>query len=129
MIEEPWGTLKQRAYAFQGYLGQTDCSFDVIEESLCVVSLCFLGLVLPFLCLDDELEPRLWNHLPIQTNFAGGAYANSRADIAFDPVLLIENVEMELHTWAVKYIRTFAVFEKSARIGFTQSFQEDDGQD
>ena len=81
-----------------------------------------LGLTLP--CFAQELEPRRWSHLPIETNFAGGAYAYTKADISFDPVLLLENVEMELHTWAVKYIRTFALFEKSARIEFAQGFQE-----
>jgi hypothetical protein len=30
---------------------------------------------------------------------------------------------MELHTWAAKYIRTFELFEKSARIGLVQAYQ------
>jgi hypothetical protein len=84
----------------------------------------FLVLGLPFLCLAQELEPRRWSHLPIGTNFAGGGYAYTEADISFDPVLKLENVETELHTWAVKYIRTFELFQKSARIGFAQGFQE-----
>jgi len=75
-------------------------------------------------CFAQELEPRLWSHLPVETNFAGAAYAYTEADISFDPVLRIENVEMEMNTWAVKYIRTFALFEKSARIEFTQGFQK-----
>ena len=87
---------------------------------LCV----FLVLGLPFLCLAQELEPRRWGHLPIGTNFAGGGYSYTEADISIDPVLRIENVKMEMHTWAVKYIRTFELFQKSARIGFTQGFQE-----
>jgi hypothetical protein len=31
---------------------------------------------------------------------------------------------MEMHTWAVQYVRTFELFQKSARIDFTQGFQE-----
>jgi hypothetical protein len=31
---------------------------------------------------------------------------------------------MEMHTWAVKYIRTFELFQKSARIDFIQGYQE-----
>jgi hypothetical protein len=31
---------------------------------------------------------------------------------------------MEMHTWAAKYIRTFELFQKSARIDFAQGFQE-----
>jgi hypothetical protein len=31
---------------------------------------------------------------------------------------------MEMHTWAFKYIRTFEMLQKSARIDFTQAYQE-----
>jgi hypothetical protein len=82
------------------------------------------GLMLP--CLAMEFEPRQWSHLPVGTNFAGVGYAYTRADISFDPVLLLEDVEMELKTWAGKYIRTFEVFEKSARIDLTQAYQQGD---
>lgn len=84
----------------------------------------FLCLEQTLPCLAQELEPRLWSHLPIGINFAGGAYVYTEADISFDPVLYIENVEMELDTWAVKYIRSFELFEKTARIEVTQGFQE-----
>jgi len=84
----------------------------------------FLVFGLPLLSFSQELEPRRWSHLPIGTNFAGGGYSYSEADIFFDPVLRIENVEMEMHTWVVKYIRSFELFQKSARIGFIQGFHE-----
>jgi hypothetical protein len=93
-------------------------------KNLCVWCLCvFLVLALPFLCLAQELEPRRWSHLPTAANFAGVAYAYTEADISFNPVLRIENVEMEMHTWAFKYIRTFGLFEKSARIELIQGYQ------
>ncbi len=88
----------------------------------CLFVLLILGL--PFLCLAQELEPRRWSHLPTGTNFVGGGYAYTKADIFFDPVLRIENAESEMHTWAFKYIRTFELFQKSARIDFTQAYQE-----
>jgi len=84
----------------------------------------FLILGLPSLCLAQELEPRRWSHLPTGANFAGGGYAYTEADIFVDPVIRAENVEMEMHTWAVQYIRTFELFQKSARIDFTQAYQE-----
>ena len=97
----------------------------MLLKNLCGLWLCvFFVLGLPILCLAQELEPRRWSHLPIGTNFAGGGYAYTDADIAFNPVLKLENVEMKLHTWAVKYIRTFELFQKSARIGFAQGFQK-----
>ncbi|MCG6974621.1 MAG: transporter [Desulfobacterales bacterium] len=89
-------------------------------ECLCV----FLILGLPFLCLAQELEPRRWNHLPIGKNFVGGGYVYTKADIFFDPVLRIKDAEMEMHTWAFRYIRTFELLQKSARIDFTQAYQE-----
>ena len=84
----------------------------------------FLILGLPFLCLAQELEPRRWSHLPTGKNFVGGGYVYTKADIFFDPVLRIEDAEMEVHTWAFKYIRTFELLKKSARIDFTQAYQE-----
>jgi len=77
-----------------------------------------------FPCFAEELEPRRWAHLPINTNFIGSGYAYTEADIGFDPVLKIEDVELELHTWLAKYIRSFALFEKTARIGVIQAYQE-----
>jgi hypothetical protein len=84
----------------------------------------FLILGLPLLCFAQELEPRRWSHLPSGKNFVGGGYVYTNADIFFDPVLRIEDAEMEMHTWAFKYIHTFELLEKSARIDFTQAYQE-----
>ena len=88
----------------------------------CLVMQLFLVCAGP--CLADELEPRRWSHLPIDTNFFGAGYDYIEADISFDPVLKLENVEMELDNWAAKYIRTFALFNKTARIGILQAYQE-----
>ena len=94
-------------------------------KNLCAWGLCiFLVLGLPFPCLAQELEPRRWSHLPIGTNFAGGGYSYTEADILVDPVIRVESVEMEMHTWAVQYIRSFELFKKSARIRFVQAYQE-----
>jgi hypothetical protein len=60
----------------------------------------------------------------MDTNFIGAAYAHTDADIDLDPVLEIENGRMSLNTWGVQYIRTFALFDKTARIDLLQSYQE-----
>jgi len=75
-------------------------------------------------CFAEELEPRRWAHLPINTNFSGAAYAYTKADISFDPVLKIEDGQVDLHTWVAKYIRTFSLFNKSARVDFLQGYQK-----
>ena len=84
--------------------------------------LIFFGLASPGFALEPE--PHKWNHLPVGINFAGVGYAYSEADIFLDPTLLLEDVELELHTWAGKYIRTFELFARSARIDLTQAYQE-----
>ena len=71
-----------------------------------------------------ELAPLRWSHLPLGTNFAGVGFASTEADILIDPELQLEDVEMKLDSWAGKYIRTFELFDKSARIGLAQAYQE-----
>jgi len=80
------------------------------------------GFVSP--CLALEPVPHQWSHLPKGMNIAGVGYAYTEADISIDPVLNLEDVEMELHTWVGKYIHTFEVFDKSTRIDITQAYQE-----
>jgi hypothetical protein len=91
-------------------------------------SIAAISVVLTFLfaspCLSEELEPRRWSHLPIDTNYFGAGYAYTEADIGLDPVLKLENVEMKLDSWPVKYIRTFDLFDKTARVGILQTYQE-----
>lgn len=83
-----------------------------------------LSLSFASACPADELEPRRWAHLPINTNFLGAAYAYTDADISLDPVLKLDDVQMKMHTWGAKYIRTFSLFDKTARIGFLQAYQD-----
>lgn len=86
----------------------------------------FIVVSIPVSCLSQEIEPRRWSHLPVDSNFAGGGYVFTKADIFFDPVLEIEDAELEMHTWTVKCLRTFALLHKSARLEFIQSYQEGD---
>jgi len=86
-----------------------------------------MGLLLyifAFYCFALEPEPRKWNHLPMNVNFSGVTYVYSEADIFTDPALKLENVELVEHIWLAKYIRTFEVFNKSARIDITQGYIE-----
>ncbi|MGI9474533.1 MAG: transporter [Rubripirellula sp.] len=76
------------------------------------------------ICWGQQLEPRRWSHLPIGSNFGGTGYAYSGADIAFDPVLKLDDVTMELHTLPIKYIRCFELAGKTARIDWIQTYQK-----
>ena len=58
--------------------------------------------------------------MPTGLNIIGGGYAYTEADISDSPALRLEDVEMEMSGWAFRYIRTFELFEKSARVELTQ---------
>jgi hypothetical protein len=73
---------------------------------------------------SQELEPRRWSHLPTGTNFIGGGYVYSKGDVFFNPVLEIEDATVVMHTAALKYIRTFEAFGKSARIDVAAAHQD-----
>ena len=88
------------------------------------ILLCLLNLALAIPCFALDPEPRNWSHLPMDKNFGGFAYAHTKADIFFDPTLLIEDAELKLDTWAGKYIRTFELFGKSSSIEITQAYQK-----
>jgi hypothetical protein len=71
-----------------------------------------------------DVEPRRWSHLPVDAHFIGVAFVHTDANIFLDPALELENVEMDLDTWAMKYIYSFDSFGKSSRIDVTQAYQE-----
>jgi hypothetical protein len=63
----------------------------------------------------QDLEPRRWSHGPIDTNYLAVAYANTRGEILFDPVLRVENGTVTMHTLLASYLRSFNLMGKTAR--------------
>jgi hypothetical protein len=61
--------------------------------------------------------------MPIGANFAGAAYAYTTGDIYLDPELKIQNAQFDLQTIGLKYIRSFELLGKSARVDLTQPYQ------
>ena len=99
-------------------------SYKLLSVWITSVSIALSFLFFSYPCTADELEPRLWAHLPLDTNFIGAGYALTQADISFDPVLKIEDGNMDMDSWVAKYIRTFSVLEKTARVEVLQAYQE-----
>jgi len=54
--------------------------------------------------------------LPPGLNVVAGGYVATRGDVLFDPVLLVEDAEVEGHTAIVSYVRSFTIAKKSARL-------------
>ena len=89
-----------------------------------MIKFLWLGLSLVSLsCLALDPQPRQWSHLPIGKSFLGGGYANTSADIYFDPALSLNDVSMEVDTWAAKFIHSYDFLGKSARIDITLPYQ------
>ncbi len=84
----------------------------------------FLLLTSTLSAMAEELVPRRWSHLPINTSFAGGGYAHTEGDIVFDPVLLAEDVKLDMDSTVFSYIRSFKLLNKTADISLTQAHMD-----
>lgn len=73
-------------------------------------------------CHGQEIEPRRWGHMPIGADFMTGAYSYTSGDVYLDPVLRIEDGQFYLHATTLKYIHSFDLLGKSARVDLTQSY-------
>ncbi len=70
-----------------------------------------------------DVEARQWEHIPIDINILGAAYAYTFADIYVDPVLKMDDVEMSMNTAVLRYIRSFGLLGLwSARVDITQAY-------
>ena len=87
-----------------------------------------LAAVLPVLAASNaaaqEVEIRRWNQLPVDQNFAVLSFAHTSGEISVDPALAVEDATVDVDTWVLGYIRTFAVFDRTARAEVRQSFQD-----
>jgi len=79
--------------------------------------------VLSFPLAAQDLEPRRWSHLPVGGHFLGGGPVVTRGDILFDPVIRAEDATLDMNTVALKYIYSFAMLNKSARVSVQQAHQ------
>jgi hypothetical protein len=64
----------------------------------------------------EDVEPRRWTPLPIDLTVVGIGTIRGEGDIAFDPLLEIEDATVETTTTFVSILRTFDLFGQTARI-------------
>ena len=94
---------------------------QIVEQSkllrnLLRISALLAWLALPCVSFAQDVEPRRWTHLPIGLNVVGAAYVYTVGDLFFDPVLLVDDGEIEQHTAVVSYTRTFGLAGRTARL-------------
>jgi len=76
-------------------------------------ALVFLSFTVPGFAQD--IEPRRWTPLPIGMNVLGAAVIHTDGDIAFDPVLELEDVTVDAGTAIVSFLHSFELLGQSAR--------------
>jgi hypothetical protein len=62
------------------------------------------------------MEPRRWTHLPVGTDVIGLGYLYTSGDLAFDPVLRIDDAKVEMHSALLTYSHYFGLGDRTARI-------------
>jgi len=73
--------------------------------------------------LAQDLEPRRWTPLPSGLNVIGVGYVRTQGDVFFDPVLQIEDAEVDGHTVVLSYVHSFLVGKKLARFDMLLPWQ------
>ncbi len=67
----------------------------------------------------QDIEPRRWAPIPLGLNIVGVGYGGASADIGFDPVMNLEDVDMDLHVVGASYVTSFKVADRLARFDLT----------
>ena len=72
--------------------------------------------------LAQELEPRAYRALPTELNFVVVAYSFSSGNVVVDPSVPIKDLEADIHTAVLAYLRTFGLFGRSASIAVSAPY-------
>lgn len=75
------------------------------------------------LASTQEIEPRRWTPLPLGTQVVSVGYARSYGDVAFDPVLQIDNAQTEIDSAILSYVKPFKAFGRLARVDLLAPLQ------
>lgn len=110
-------------------VGSLSFNLDAISFSGKLPSACSLLLLLVayFACSQafcQDLEPRRWTVLPAGINVLAAGYARIEGDVAFDPVLEVENATVQGNILALSYIRSFKVADAVLRLDATLPWQQ-----
>ncbi len=83
------------------------------KKQIGLIVICSLTYVFGY-C--QELEPRAINNLPVGTNFAIAAYSYAQGNLLLDPALPIEDLNSNIHSGLLAYVRSIRFFDLSAKV-------------
>jgi hypothetical protein len=73
------------------------------------------ALILPALAHAQDLEPRLYTNTPVGLNFVIAGYGYQTGDVLTDAALPISDAQVELHSAAIAYVRSFGLLGTSGK--------------
>jgi hypothetical protein len=80
----------------------------------CIVAILIL-LAVNGPAFAQDIEPRRWAHLPVGMNIFGVGVVHTDGDIAFDPVLELEDATVDRKTVVASFLHAFNLLGSSAR--------------
>lgn len=78
--------------------------------------------------LAQDIEPRRWTPIPLDLQVLAIGYARTSGDISFDPVMLVDDAELDMDLVAVSYVTSFKFFDKLARFDMTLPYAKGEWQ-
>lgn len=88
-------------------------SMIYIIKQIGFILICSLTYIIGY---SQELEPRAINNLPVGTNFAIAAYSYAQGNLLLDPALPIEDLNSNIHSGLLAYVRSIRFFDLSAKV-------------
>jgi hypothetical protein len=76
--------------------------FALLIQSLCCINLVY----------SQDVEPRRWSSLPIESNIIGVGHGYTTGDVSFDPILQVEDAILEVNSLLATYIQPFKIGTK-----------------
>jgi len=85
---------RQQFIPGSGHAGKSSVMINIYRLPLYVV---LTRTALINVSSAQELEPRRWAHVPVDTNYFGVGYVKTDGDVLFDPVLRIEYTTVNIN--------------------------------
>ena len=85
---------------------------------------CAVLLASPFSIRAQELEPRLYQNVPVGLNAVLFGYSFSTGNVLFDSSLPVEDGEADVHVVFVAYLRTLDFFGRSGKVDVVLPFSD-----
>ena len=78
--------------------------------------LLLIAFLMPTPASAQDMEPRAYSNAPVGMSFLILSYINSSGNVLFDSRLPVEDVQAEVHTGLLAYVRVVNVWGRSGKV-------------